>query len=226
MYVSENGADRILDAVGLELQNREAQRWGLIVCLELAWQWYCSALTFSSEKPEKDRVGHLDSARKTAKKLEELLASDETWQSLFAPSPPDESLRPAISQLVEVLDSRLAEEEEEDGPLKAYQRSFKTRSPFEWLVGNFLPDIYDLIFFKEPGLSKSGPFIRFAEAVLKEFGIKRNGKAYSRASITRALTNDRSGRTRRKKVDRIDELDPYRNWRRQLLIRALTGPPD
>lgn len=125
MIISENCAERIITAVGIELQSKEAQKFGIIVCLELAWQWYRSALAFSSNQPQKHLLSSLNSARNTAKRLEQLLAQENVWQALFAPSPSDESVRCAISQLVAVIDSRLVEEEDEEGPRTAYQRSVR-----------------------------------------------------------------------------------------------------
>jgi hypothetical protein len=86
----------------------------------------------------------------------------------------------------------------------ALANRFKERSPFEWLVGNWLPEIYAHYFGIRAGLQRrrdgklDGPFIRFAEKALVELRIMHRGRPYTREAIARALTDARANRVRRK----------------------------
>ncbi len=84
------------------------------------------------------------------------------------------------------------------------------RSPFEWLTGVELPRIFEQHFHLEAKVERNpdrgavprppeGPYMRFACRFLIEFGIRqRNGRPYSAEAIAKALTNARSGGSRRK----------------------------
>lgn len=78
------------------------------------------------------------------------------------------------------------------------------RSPFEFFVANGLAKVFERHFERRAGSSRvsdqriGGPYIRFAEAALKELGITNKGKPYSREAIARALTYVRAGRSRRR----------------------------
>jgi hypothetical protein len=66
---------------------------------------------------------------------------------------------------------------------------YQLHSPFEWLVGVLLPRTFKSHFGYDPPFTSNGAYARFAEAVLREFGItKSNGKAYKRAYIVRTKT--------------------------------------
>ena len=70
-------------------------------------------------------------------------------------------------------------------------------SAFEHLVGQWLSQIFETHFKIKAGYKRnpytdpseiSGPFIDFAQAVLKELQINKNGAAYSRNAIATALS--------------------------------------
>ena len=80
----------------------------------------------------------------------------------------------------------------------------RPRSAFENLIGS-LSDVFRKEFCLEPTFHRrasdkqpDGPFIRFVVRVLAEFKITNRGRAYSRESIAKALTDVRTGRVRRK----------------------------
>src|SRR5262249_47803750 len=84
---------------------------------------------------------------------------------------------------------------------------FNDRSRLDLFVGRILPPIYRKHFKDEPGISRNGrrhpagPYLRFCEQVLKEFGWlspKGDGKPYSRLAIEKAWRNERLGIIRRK----------------------------
>jgi hypothetical protein len=89
-------------------------------------------------------------------------------------------------------------------PAGALSERFKGASPFEWLVGHFLPEVFHVCFGKKATLRRplpdavpDGPFVRFAEQVLHEALITIAGKPYERESIAKALTGARR-RSRKK----------------------------
>jgi hypothetical protein len=75
-----------------------------------------------------------------------------------------------------------------------YQDHFKERSPFDWLAGVYLPELYFLFFGFKSGWAKGGKFLTFAEIVLREMRVKTaQGKFYSRQAISRATRVLRDG---------------------------------
>jgi hypothetical protein len=82
-----------------------------------------------------------------------------------------------------------------------------SRSPLEYFVANVLPKVFQ-VHFKHPmrkfsrasaGSKARGPYIRFAEAALRELGITNKGKPYAPETIAKAITDVRTGRVRRQK---------------------------
>jgi hypothetical protein len=81
-----------------------------------------------------------------------------------------------------------------------------SRSPLEYFVANVLPSVFEIHFERparasrvEDGTKTGGPYIRFAVATLKEFGITNKGNPYAPDTVARALRGVRSGRVRRRK---------------------------
>jgi hypothetical protein len=79
------------------------------------------------------------------------------------------------------------------------------RSPFEWLVGERLADIFEKHFLQPAGFTRDpyinkvdSAYIRFVQAALGQLNIKNNGAPYSASSIARALTDGKVGRSRKK----------------------------
>jgi hypothetical protein len=77
------------------------------------------------------------------------------------------------------------------------------RSAFEWLVGQYLPHLFQEHFGRRAGRSRGthglgGPYMRFAKQVLIELGITNHDRAYSDESISKALSKPRPDRGRRK----------------------------
>jgi hypothetical protein len=130
-------------------------------------------------------------------------------EALYAPSAfdSDSDLEPLRYELTENLIPRFRSALEDlqqvikllemDPELKA---TYRLRSPFELLVGVLLPRSFKSHFRHKATFTLNGPYARFAEQVLKVFGIKtKKGKPYTRSAIVRALTDATNGRTRRKK---------------------------
>jgi hypothetical protein len=124
--------------------------------------------------------------------------------------------RALTKKMIQEIDSALRRVE--DGPGRAMQQDLSNRSPFEWIAGNFLADVYELNFGQPPSYSVTGPFIRFVESTLDVLQITRNGAPYSRSSISKARKDDEAGISRRNAATSRD--DNYRFWRRALLLQA------
>jgi hypothetical protein len=82
---------------------------------------------------------------------------------------------------------------------------WKARSPFEWLAGHYLPELFRVQFGIKPTFHRragdgipDSPAIRFIEQALVELKITKSGRPYSRESIAKALTDVRTGRARKK----------------------------
>jgi hypothetical protein len=127
--------------------------------------------------------------------------------------PPYETF--TTTQLVAAIDHKIALSRERD---ESYAATFRKYSPFDWMVGVYLPDVYELNFLHSPGVSENGPFVRFAEAVLNELKItKSNGEPYKRATISKARRNVRAGQIRRRIGS--NELE-YQHWALSLVAEA------
>jgi hypothetical protein len=218
--ITEAGVDRILAAVGEKFIPAQLNKAALVRGFVLCRRWYRRALYLSSDEPEKTLIRQLEQTRKTAKRLEQLLASDDIQSLLFWWFSPEDSLKANVSLLVVKIDEALA-----DGPgwrKELYPESFKALSAFDWLAGLYLPDVFELAFGRPPSTSESGPTIRFVEAALAELKITKGGKPYSRASIARAIRNLRAGRIRRKSAVTVE--DHYRWWR-PAIQKVFKTPP-
>jgi hypothetical protein len=96
----------------------------------------------------------------------------------------------------------------EESPRDQIQRTEKrfgiTGSPFAWLVGGRLRELFerhfgiDATFHRNKDQTPAGAFVGFVQQVLVEFDIKNDGKPYRPESIAKALTDARAGRLRRK----------------------------
>jgi hypothetical protein len=131
------------------------------------------------------------------------LAADEENGGMFTEQLWPEDM-PAASKLV----SKMRKLVEESGLLEASPRNLaaETRayyaasdaSAFEWLVGATLPAIYENFFRESATAYRDGAYLDFALQVLTELEITNDGRPYSRESIIKALTDARSGRSRRR----------------------------
>jgi hypothetical protein len=150
----------------------------------------CHSLSLRNIKAQKVR---LKAIQKTASKLAALLADDEENAGLDWCSQWPKNLPPP---------SKVAEEikrmTEESGVLKASAqkivREIIPGSPLEWLVGTRLPEVFEQFFRRDVTLYPKGDYVRFAMRVIEECEI---GKVKP-STIIRALTNARSGRSRRR----------------------------
>jgi hypothetical protein len=203
--VGLEGARRIVEATRIEKPTEEADLGALVGCLALCKQWHTEACTLTAE--ERRKLGPL---QKTAKRLALMLRQQ---QSLLRNL---DHHRASIDKLIQDIDADLQWQNE--GPATAMQQSLATRSPFEWISGNHLADVYHLIFDRKPSYSGDGPYVRFVEATLIELGITNNGRPYSRASISKARKDDETGASRRESGSA--RRARFHRWRQSLLIQA------
>ena len=149
------------------------------------------------------------------KRLEQQLVPDDVWDWSDTYSE-CEYLQSEVQHLIKWLDSEIQDLtfELEWGPdwreairlnvgPRTLAERWKTRSPFEWVAGHYLPEVFrthfgtTATFHRRKGVPDS-PAIRFIEQALIELGITDSGRAYARESIAKALSDVRSGRVRRK----------------------------
>jgi hypothetical protein len=211
-----NAVDRILDAVGrkhvpIDINIGELHA-GLVSCLAT----YYAALERSSDKHTRDKIARLEKILVPAKRLQAqlpLLPEDDVGFPFREP----EYFANGLENFVFALESKIDDLKFElrNGPdfdealalhkdPKEYADRWKARSPFEWLAGYYLPQL----FRKKIGLpltfhrraadnAPEGPLIRFIEAALVEFEITRQGKRYSREAIAKAVSDARTNRVRK-----------------------------
>jgi hypothetical protein len=175
--------------------------------------YYYGAIQRRSDKKKRDHIRRLKAISKAADRLEELLKPDDHWE--WSQKSDLDYLRGQISDLKgtlrwEIDDLKFKIEWGDDandmllGESRDLTDASRTRSPFEWLVGEYLAETFREWFGEEPTLSRpsdgklDSKYLRFAEQVLIEFGVTKNGRPYEKESIARALSDVRNSRTRRR----------------------------
>jgi hypothetical protein len=196
--------NRVVNAVGDKFipdnLNKSALREGLEWCAE----WRHTAAQGRLSKLSKHKFSQLGKIQKVAKRLALLLSDDYVWLDISAKLPLQQrSPRDAVNDLVKAVGKVLKQQRVRAGaPIET--SDFAQRSPFEWLVGEHLPELFNRHFARRARLSRNqgrpdGPYIRFAERVLLELEIKHQGRPYTREAIARALTATRKGLIRRRR---------------------------
>ncbi|RWB39799.1 MAG: hypothetical protein EOQ46_26575 [Mesorhizobium sp.] len=219
--------NRILDAIGPEHFPEGLDRAELSRGLDLCAQWYREALRYSTRKSELQHQGRLAAISKTAKRLRLLLdeegkAQEQNGSGTLHFKKMHET-QELLRTLIEATEGQLLQREKQDGPQAAYQRSFRKWSPFEWLVGRWLPLVYMEIGMKDPGsleslVARDSPYVRFVLAALTELGARNGATHYSRSSVIKAIRLPFTGKVRRKGAG---QADGYYYWRVQLLRRVM-----
>jgi hypothetical protein len=135
----------------------------------------------------------LKAARRHASKLATLLREDEEnggldWCSQW---PKD---WPPPSKVAEEIQLRIKESAVLKMPAQKIIGEIIPGSPREWLVGTRLPEVFERFFQRDVTVYAPGDYVRFANQFCEEFKL---GKVKS-ATIIRALTSARSGRSRRR----------------------------
>jgi len=162
---------------------------------------------FGSPKIAKERIERLKEIRRRAYQLALLLkADDDDWGLIRLLWPPEDASPLARTQfLIELIDRlKMTQESPRDLVQQTEKRFGVKGSPFEWLVGGRLKELFkkhfgiDATFHRNVDGIPAGAFVGFVEQVLVEFNIMNGGKPYRPESIVKALTDARAGRHRRK----------------------------
>jgi hypothetical protein len=225
--LNDEGTQRIIDEVGTPFVPQglklDELRGDLLGCF---LQW-CSLTQQTSDKIARERIQRLALIARRAEEVLALLddgligewASQEV--AMTFPSTEGGSVRktaefrtdqgqpdaaPSFNGFVAGLERLAAAARHKAKYFSDKALYWLPRSPLEYFVANVLPGVFERHFERHRGQSRvsdgteaGGPYIRFAVATLKELGITNNGKPYSPDTIARALTDVRSGRTRRGK---------------------------
>jgi hypothetical protein len=214
-----SAVERILAAVGEKFIPPELDKQNLATDLASCFKQYSYAVERRSEKRTKDRIRRLKSIQKPATQLVRQLVQDSIWDWSDTYSE-CEYLQTEVQMLINRLGSEIENLtfELNWGPNwreairlnvspRALADSWKARSPFEWMAGHYLPDLFRTHFGTKPTFHRrkgvpDSPAIRFIEGSLAELRITKSGRPYSRESIAKALTDVRVGRARNERRSR------------------------
>jgi hypothetical protein len=180
--LDDPAVDRIIAAVGetLTTPDRDTLRQDLLIC----YGRYSIASGPGQSGFVKRQSDRLNSIRKHASKLVELLKADEADLKIIrsvwpiTPERPAQLLRQMIS-LVETIDTmRGMKGRPGDLAERTKAKLGTSGSALQWLTGMLLPAVYSKHFRREAKISRSpddgtlgGPYIRFARQVLAEADI-------------------------------------------------------
>lgn len=195
--MTPQGLQRVIDATDLAAS---VDRNALLDDLNYADSFYHTALDHRSESARRSLDKNLNSIAKLAKKLQFLLENPDTWREI-ADYRDRRSISPrlVIAVLVKASEAALKPKprpmswDVELGEELAADLGIGKLSPFEWLAGDYLLEIFEKHFLvkgtprRADGLCDT-PYIRFAGAVLLELKVLHNGKPYAAESIARAMS--------------------------------------
>lgn len=223
-------AKRVLLEVGRPL---DANVLRFARCLEVCVQWYGDARIYHRRSASQEFAELTGEIANTAGYLLTLLADPRTQrlttlrsekrllvEQLQAILPKVERLRSIGPNLVPVTGD---EADLVEG--MRYEDHFKQRSPFEWIAGVYIPELF-FLFVDNTRVGRKwgkGPeFLSFAAAVLSALKIQRDGMEYSRETIAKAVrlnptAANKHGLLRRKNGPAFDAEvnDPWEWYRHQ-----------
>lgn len=215
--IPTEAVDRIAKSVGPQVALIEAEYLDfgppdlskdLSYRLHQSMGWYYLAQERRSDASKRSQVRRLVAISKTGKKLRNLLALDHDWEPLRwhfdVVSGEVEQLLVYLNIEVNRLEAEIELGDDWNTDLKSRERRdlIRSRSPFEWLAGEYLADDYRVCFGREPALRRGtdggldGPYVRFVERVLIEFDVKNGNQPFSREAIAKAVTKARKGQGR------------------------------
>jgi hypothetical protein len=183
--MDDEALTRILDAVGRKFIPANLDLDGLRADIQLAAMWW---MQITGQKNQPARLRRLQDIRRAVEDLKRLLEEDaQSGLALskypFTGSDPLAVLNQLTNYVNRVLEP-LDVTPTRPVPLKG--------SAFDWAMLSLM-ESYSKYFRRKAGISRlggkvDGPFIRFADAALRELKIFNDGKSYSRETIARAVT--------------------------------------
>jgi hypothetical protein len=230
--ITPDGLNRILKAVGKEYCPKNLDRQALVRGIDECIELYCEALKFHNNKYEMSQRGPLETALDLAKRLRQLMKDDSVWHDDRWRHASPQTPRVAIQSLEVLVAQKLAQQaydhDYEDSEV-SWRDSFQLWSPFETLVGDWLPVLYAELGFPNANspdelASKNGPFIRFARAIAYELDVKMNGRPYAASSFIRAVKNVAAGNVRRALPRELAEVQELAETHRDYLRAAVKSP--
>ncbi len=188
--------EKIIAAVG-EKYTDDLDRDRLVLDLQDAWSKWLLFTALDSDKgarARKELFGVIaDSAINFRERLLDPRGEMYAARGIF---PGRSGLEAFVAELDRVIGA--AQDFEEQNSHRGWVRL--SRAPKEWMVGEILPDVYERNFHRRASPSRNpnaetadGPYPRFAQAVMAEWGIK-----ITMGVIVRALKEVRKGLPRRK----------------------------
>jgi hypothetical protein len=182
VLLDDPAVDRIIAAVGetCAMPDRDKLRHDLLFC----YGRYSIASGPGQSGFIKRQSDRLNSTRKHASKLTELLKADDADLGIIRsvwPITPERPahLLPQMTFLVEMIDAMTGMQERPgDIAQRTKAKLGVSGSALQWLTGRLLPDVYSKHFRKEARISRSpngtlgGPYIRFAHQALAELKIE------------------------------------------------------
>jgi hypothetical protein len=215
--------ERILKDVGKDYCVSVLEPDALIRGIKVCVSFYEDAVKYHTNKYSAEQEKRLNLVVKTTKRLM-LLLNDDVWQSIFRAETKTEQCLVAVRQICETSNRMLAENSDADGPINFYKDNYKKRSPFDWLVGHFLPLVYMHGGFAHIAgpkelVAHDSPYMRFAMATVRELGILVDGKPYARSTFIKAISGIFERRVRRASAQWSP--DAYAGWRERLVLKAM-----
>src|SRR5580693_1453660 len=143
---------RILNAVGSDFTPPLLDRATLRRNLESGAIWYRTKVQLRpSERAKLQR--QLRGIKIAAKKLASQLSDEGVWRELSAELPLNQDCpRATLKDLLEAIDRALLRR---DGGTET-KNLFEASSPFEWLVGKYLPRVFKRHFDRRAAFSRQG----------------------------------------------------------------------
>ena len=209
--LTEDAIERILRVVGLDLVPDGLDRALLQRDLEYERLWHQDAVVLYDKTLARKREARLKQIRKASETIATM--DDDCWNLLagarfcYAPSDPyREEPRVTARRLIEDVEHTFRPPFRPEDIAPDVDGLAFHGSPFVRLAGGRLMNVFSTHF---PGV-RAGytrtdgwvdqPYIRFAEQVLVELGIKNGEIKYMRGSIAKALTDLKKGRLRPRKA--------------------------
>jgi hypothetical protein len=192
LWLDDPTLDRIIAEVGetITKPDRDVLRHDLLTC----YGQYSIASGPGRPGFVKSQRDRLNSIRKHAKKLVELLKADDTDLGIIRdvwsinPERPAHVL-PQMIFLVERIDAMTGMKgRPSDIAERTKEKQGMSGSPLQWLTGTLLPAVYSKHFDRKAGRSRNpadnvlgGPYMRFARRVLAEMKIECSDETIAKA---------------------------------------------